>query len=193
MLHTQGSINTPHKLLFNLILFNSARSKKATAGGKSRNGRKSHHFSQIKLFGPQTTCIVKTAVICWYSQLGEPRELEGFHGDLADAVSAQPQDLESRAQMVQSAELQHADLVVAQVPGHRNISFKNIRFLKRKRSHNTVQCRLDSQVSDLEARGKAVPSELSEVIVAQVQGFHRRQLSGPPAVYAADHIVMPGK
>ena len=50
-----------------------------------------------------------------------------------------------------------------------------------------------SQVSDLEACRKAVPSELSDVIIAQVQGFHRSQLSGPPAVYAADLIMMSGK
>lgn len=58
-----------------------------------------------------------------YSQLGEPRELEGFHGDLADAVSAQSQELQRRAEMVQSSELQRADLVVAQVPRYRNGTF----------------------------------------------------------------------
>lgn len=38
-----------------------------------------------------------------------------------------------------------------------------------------------------------MPSELSDVIIAQVQGFHRNQLSGPPAVYTADLIMMSGK
>lgn len=63
-------------------------------------------------------CVVELVKSSGYSQLGEPRELEGSHGDLADAVSAQSQDLQRRAQVVQSAKLQHADLVVAQVPGH---------------------------------------------------------------------------
>jgi len=51
----------------------------------------------------------------------------------------------------------------------------------------------DSQVSDLEAGGEAVAPELGDVVVAQVQGLHGRQLSGPPAVDTADLIVMPGE
>lgn len=51
-----------------------------------------------------------------YSQLGEPRQLEGSDGDLADAVPTQPQDLQGGTQVVQRSQLQHADFVVAQVP-----------------------------------------------------------------------------
>lgn len=51
-----------------------------------------------------------------YSQLGEPRQLEGPDGDLADAVPTQPQDLQGGTQVVQRSQLQHADFVVAQVP-----------------------------------------------------------------------------
>lgn len=50
-----------------------------------------------------------------------------------------------------------------------------------------------SQVSNLEASSEAVPSQLSDVIVAQVQSFHRHQLSGPSAVNTPDLIVMSGK
>lgn len=53
----------------------------------------------------------------FYSQLGEPGQLEGPDGDLADAVSTEPEDLQGGAQVVQSSELQRADLVVTQVPG----------------------------------------------------------------------------
>lgn len=49
------------------------------------------------------------------------------------------------------------------------------------------------QVFDLEAGRKAVSSEFSELIVAQVQGFHRNQLRGPTAIYHADLVVMSGK
>lgn len=48
-----------------------------------------------------------------YSQLGEPRQLEGLDGDLADAVPTQPQDLQAGTQVVQRSELQCADFVVA--------------------------------------------------------------------------------
>lgn len=53
--------------------------------------------------------------------------------------------------------------------------------------------RLYLQVSDLEACREAVPSELSDVIIAQVQGFYRNQLSGTPTIYTADLIMMSGK
>lgn len=53
-------------------------------------------------------------------QQGEPGQLEGPDGDLADAVAAQSQDLQGGAQLVQRAQLQHADLVVVQVPEHRS-------------------------------------------------------------------------
>lgn len=36
-------------------------------------------------------------------------------------------------------------------------------------------------------------SEFSELIIAQVQGFHGNQLRGPTAIYHADLIVMSGK
>lgn len=49
------------------------------------------------------------------------------------------------------------------------------------------------QVSDFQACRKGVPSELCDVIVAQVQGFDRNQLSGPPAIYTADLIVVSAK
>lgn len=48
-----------------------------------------------------------------YSQLGEPRQLKGFDGDLADAVPTQPQDLQAGTQVIQRAELQRAYFVVA--------------------------------------------------------------------------------
>lgn len=48
-----------------------------------------------------------------HSQLGEPRQLEGFDGDLADAVATQPQDLQAGTQVVQRSEFQRADFVVA--------------------------------------------------------------------------------
>lgn len=49
-------------------------------------------------------------------QQREPGKLEGPDGDLADAVAAQSQDLQAGAQVVQSAQLQRADLVIVQVP-----------------------------------------------------------------------------
>ena len=52
---------------------------------------------------------------------------------------------------------------------------------------------LYSQVFDSEARGEAVSAQLSDIIVAEVQGFHRHQLSGPGAIDAADLIMMSGK
>lgn len=47
----------------------------------------------MTLFAPSLCRL--TEEIQRYSQLGEPRELKGSDGDLADAVSAQSQDLES--------------------------------------------------------------------------------------------------
>lgn len=72
------------------------------------------------------------------------------------------------------------------------ILFKYLHFDGCVVCHSNTQT-LYLQVSDLEARGKALPSELSDVIIAQVQGFQRNQPSGPPAVYAADLIMMSGK
>lgn len=51
-----------------------------------------------------------------YLQQGEPGKLEGSNGNLADAVPAQPQDLQGGAQVVQSSQLQHTDFVIVQVP-----------------------------------------------------------------------------
>lgn len=49
------------------------------------------------------------------------------------------------------------------------------------------------QVFDLEACWEALRSELSDVVVAQVQCFHRNQPSDLASIYSADLIMMPGK
>lgn len=49
------------------------------------------------------------------------------------------------------------------------------------------------QVFDLEACWEALRSELSDVVVAQVQCFHRNQLTDLASIYSADLVMMPGK
>lgn len=49
------------------------------------------------------------------------------------------------------------------------------------------------QVSDLKTSRKTVPPQLGDVIVAEVQRFHRHQFSGSSAVYNSDLIVMSEK
>lgn len=68
-------------------------------------------------------------------------------------------------------------------------TFKNLSVLFTR----VILKRLYVQILDLEASRKALPSKLSDVIIAQVQGFHRNQLPGLSAIYTADFIMMSGK
>lgn len=122
-------------------------------------------------------------------QQGEPGKLEGPDGDLADAVAAQPQDLQGGAQLVQTAQLQHADLVVVQVPEHRSRVINTQLGLERSVNLRPLPP-LHSQVLDPEAGGKTGSSEFRDVIVAQIQSFHGHQLCHPAAIDGADLIVM---
>lgn len=45
----------------------------------------------------------------------------------------------------------------------------------------------------MEACREALSSQLSNVIIAQVQGFHRKQLPSPPAINTANLIMMSEK
>lgn len=56
---------------------------------------------------------------------------------------------------------------------------------------NPPRCYL--QISDMEACREALSSQLSNVIIAQVQGFHRKQLPSPPAINTANLIMMSEK
>ena len=49
------------------------------------------------------------------------------------------------------------------------------------------------QVFDLETCGETLNSDFSDVIVAQVQGFHGDQVSHPPPIDGADLIVVSGR
>lgn len=118
-------------------------------------------------------------------QQRELRKLEGSDGNLADAVPAQSQDLQGGAQLVQSAQLQHADFVVVQVPEHRSKVID-----PQQDEKGSVRLRPYSQVFHPQACREAVSSDLRDVIVAQIQSFHGHQLRNPSAVYRADLIVM---
>lgn len=118
-------------------------------------------------------------------QQRELRKLEGSDGNLADAVPAQSQDLQAGAQLVQSAQLQHADFVVVQVPEHRSKVIDRQQDEKR-----SINLRPYSQVFHPQACREAVSSDFRDVIVAQIQSFHGHQLCNPSAVYRTDLIVM---
>lgn len=118
-------------------------------------------------------------------QQRELRKLEGSDGNLADAVPAQSQDLQAGAQLVQSAQLQHADFVVVQVPEHRRKVIGRQQDEKR-----SIDPRPYSQVFHPQACREAVSSHFRDVVVAQIQSFHGRQLCNPSAVHRADLIVM---
>lgn len=77
--------------------------------------------------------------------------------------------------------------------GHRRITNLNSFCMDFVWEKQKISLRRYLQVSNLKASRKALNSKFGDVIIAQVQGFQRNQLSYPLAINAADLIMMSEK